>query len=82
MNNNFINELKWEGNSLKMYNAIIKAVPFMFVNTVNNSIKNWIIKNNIKVVTEDIVFQAVDEISPANLANRRIKPELMKLRTK
>lgn len=78
---NFINDLEWQGNSLAMYKAILNAVPSFFRGNANNNIRNWILKNNIKIVTEDTVFQAVDAIAPANIANNRIKPELEKMRT-
>ena len=78
--NSFIDDLEWEGNSLSMYKAILNAVPSFFRGSVNNNIKNWIVKNNIKIVTEELVFKAVDEIAPANIANSRIKPELEKMR--
>jgi len=82
MNNNFINDVEWQGNSFNMYKAILNAVPSFFRGNVNNSIKNWISKNNISVVTEDLVFKAVDDIAPSNIANNRIKPELIRLKTK
>ena len=75
-------ELQWQGNSKLMYETILKNIPFLFVNRVKRSINDWIRKNNIEVVTEDIVFRAVDEIAPADLANKRIKPELEKMRSR
>lgn len=74
-------QLEWQGNSRKMYQAILQGVPSFFRGSVQNSISNWIYKNNIQVVTEALVFKAVDEIAPVNLANT-IKPQLEKLRTK
>jgi len=76
-----MNNLEWQGNSKAMVQAVLNAVPSLFRGAVKKSIQNWVIKNNIKVVTEDIVFKAVDEIAPADLANKKIKPELMKMRT-
>jgi hypothetical protein len=77
-----MNELEWQGNSKAMVQGILNATPSFFRGTVKNRIQKWVSKNNIKVVTEDIVFKAVDEIAPYDLANSKIKPELMKMRTK
>lgn len=80
--NNLINDLEWTGNSKKMYDAILREVPFIFAASVKKSIEHWIVKNDIHVVTEDLVFKAVDDIAPKNLAENRIKPALEKLRSK
>lgn len=80
MNNNFMDSLEWQGNSKLMYRQILSVVPSLFVSTVNSSIQKWIIQNNIKVITEDIVFKAVNEIAPNNMS-KKIIPELQKLRT-
>ena len=77
-----MNDLEWQGNSKTMVQAILNATPSLFRGAVKNNIQKWIAKNNIKVVTEDIVFKAVDEIAPKDLANNKIKPELMKMKTK
>jgi len=77
-----MDNLKWEGNSKEMVQAILNAVPSFFRGKVKKSIQKWVMNNNIKVVTEDVVFRAVDEIAPADLANKKIKPELIKMRTK
>ena len=80
--NNFVDKLEWQGNSLAMYKGILNAVPSFFRKSVNSSIQAWITRNNLTIITEDLVFKAVDEIAPKNLANSRIKPELMKLKTR
>lgn len=77
-----LENLTWKDNSRKMYEAILNGVPFLFVGGVKRNIAEWIKRNNISIVTEDIVFMAVDDIAPEKLANGKIKPELEKLRTK
>lgn len=74
--------LTWQGNSKAMYEAILKGVPSMFRGNIKRSIVKWVVRNNISIVTEDLVFQAVKEIAPADLARKRILPELEKLRTR
>jgi len=77
-----INDLEWQGNSRKMYEAIINGVPFFLAGNVKSSIANWLQKNKVHTVTEELVFKAVDEIAPANIANNMITPELNKLRSR
>ena len=81
-NSDLLNSLEWQGNSRKMYEAIINGVPFFLAGSVKSSIINWLQKNNVHTVTEELVFKAVDEIAPANIANNMIKPELNKMRSK
>ena len=78
---NILNDLEWQGNSRKMYEAIISAVPSIFAGNVKSGIINWIQKNNITTVTEELVFKAVDDIAPANIANNMIKPKLHKMKS-
>lgn len=73
--------LEWQGNSRKMYEAILRAVPPLFAGSVRKTIMRWLVQHQIKVVTEELVFQAVDEIAPRDLANKKIKPGLEKLRS-
>ena len=76
-----LQNLKWQGNSRAMYGAILNGVPPMFRGSVKKSIVKWVVQKNISVVTEELVFQAVHEIAPPDLARKRILPELEKLRT-
>ncbi|MDR0286116.1 MAG: hypothetical protein LBI03_00155 [Clostridiales bacterium] len=78
-NSDIFNSLEWQGNSKNMFNAIVREVPPIFAGTFRQHITNWIFKNNIKVVTEDTVFKAVDDIAPGNMA-KMIKTRLEKLR--
>lgn len=78
---NSMKDLEWQGNSRKMYQAILNQVPSFFAGSVRSSIFNWIVKNNIRVVTEELVFKAVREIAPPSLAGS-IEPQLEKLRSK
>ena len=77
---NPLNNLEWHGNSKQMYYAVLDAVPPLFAGSVRRSIINWAARNNVESVTEDMVFKAVDEIAPVNLA-KRIKSGLEKYRT-
>jgi len=76
-----INSLTWQGNSRRMMNAVLNEVPFFFRGSVEKSISNWAAKNQVKIVTEELVFRAVDDIAPAGMA-ADIKRRLQPLRTK
>jgi len=78
--NNVMNNLEWQGNSKRMYQEILNAVPSLFAGRIKNSIASWIVRNNIQIVTEDVVFQAVSEIAPPNIASK-MKSELEKLKS-
>lgn len=75
-----MNRLEWRQNSKKMYEAILNEVPAFLRDGIKNRIANWIQQNNIKVVTEQTVFQAVTDIAPQNMA-AQIKSRLQSLRT-
>lgn len=76
-----LQNLQWQGNSRAMYGAILNGVPPMFRGSVKKSIVKWVVQHHIQVVTETLVFQAVNEIAPPDLARKRILPELEKLKT-
>ncbi|MBO0573532.1 hypothetical protein EXQ42_00720 [Clostridium botulinum] len=65
-----LNNLKWEGNSKRMYEVILKAVPKLFQSSIKRMVANWIINHKVEVVTEDIVFQAVEDMVPSEAKNK------------
>ncbi|KOR26794.1 hypothetical protein ACFLKB_14445 [Clostridium sp. FAM 1755] len=75
-----LNNLKWEGNSKRMYEVILKAVPKVFQGTINSLVANWIINNKVEIVTEDIVFQAVEYMAPSEAKNKLL-PILNQMKT-
>jgi hypothetical protein len=76
-----MDELQWQDNSKQMYEAILKEIPGIFRGSVKKNIAKWISQNKIHTVTENTIFQAVDEIAPADIASK-IKTGLEKLKTK
>ena len=76
----FLNSLQWQGNSKDMYKAVLSAVPPFFSGTVQKSIINWVKKNDIHTVTEQLVFKAVNEIAPTQMASS-ITSGLQKFKT-
>ena len=81
-NNNFFEGLTWEDNSKLMYDSILNEIPAFLRAGIYSSIKNWLLKNDISVVTEDVIFKAVNDIAPSNIANNMILPKLEKLKSK
>ena len=77
-----LQHLVWLENSRAMYVAIQNGVPPLFSGSVQKSIAKWVAENNMRVITEEVVFQAVREIAPPALARDRILPELEKLKTR
>ncbi len=82
MEKNFFDTLTWHGNSREMMRAVLNEIPAFFRGPIKRQIKEWVIKNKISTVTEDLVFKAVDDIAPRDMAEKRIKPGLEKMRTK
>ncbi|GAA0736063.1 hypothetical protein [Clostridium oceanicum] len=75
-----LNKLTWEGNSKMMYKTILKHVPKILQGGIERLVENWVSNNNVKVVTEDIVFKVVKEVAPKQ-AKEKLIPELNKMRS-
>ena len=75
-----MDRLVWQGNSKKMYDAIISGTPVLFRGYLKKSIADWVYENRVETVTEDLVFRAVNELAPPAVA-KKIMPELEKLRS-
>lgn len=57
-------EYSWEGNSRKMYEYMVSNVPFIAQTGLKNMIGRWLKKRELKVVTEEIIFQAEADLAP------------------
>lgn len=73
--------LKWDGNSREMYGIILKATPELLQGGVRRLVTSWVKKNEVEVVTEDTVFQVLEDIAPSE-AREKIVPILESMRTK
>ncbi|MBI9105304.1 MAG: hypothetical protein JEZ04_01085 [Spirochaetales bacterium] len=60
----------WECNSLKMYEYMISSVPPIVQITLKIKIEKWLDSRDIKIITEEIIFQAEDELAPAALKTK------------
>ncbi len=73
-------DLRWEGNSKEMYKVILKAIPELLQGGVKKLVASWVKKNEIEVVTEDTVFQVLEDIAPSE-ARKKLEPILESMRT-
>jgi len=80
MGSSVLDTLKWEGNSQKMYKAIMDAVPSIFKGTVKHEIEKALVKDKVTVVTEEIVIKTFKEKAPKPMWEK-VNPQLESLKT-
>lgn len=73
--------VKWEGNSQKMYKTILTAIPSLFKSMVNKEVEAWLIKNNVTVITEELVIKMFNEKAPKGIM-QKVGPKLESMKTK
>ncbi len=76
-----VENLKWEGNSKMMYGTILKATPELLQGGIKRLVASWVEKHEVDVVTEDMVFEVLDDIAPSE-ARDKIGPILETMRSK
>lgn len=81
MRGSVLENLTWEGNSKKMFALVMDAVPSIFSGLVKHEIEDWIVKNNINVVTEDLCLKMFKEKAPKGMIEK-LTPKLESLKTK
>lgn len=69
----FEDNLTWEGNSRKMYDAVLDAVPKMFRGTVMDQVEEYVEDNEVEVVTEDLIEEAIADQAPASFKDKFLK---------
>lgn len=75
-----LNNIKWQGNSLKMFNFIISKIPKLFKIKVIRYIDDYVVRNNIFEITEQMVLDSFKEFAPEKYYNAYIE-ELKSLRS-
>lgn len=75
------NKYTWKGNSKKMYEYIVSEVPFFAQIRLKNMIGRWLNNKKIIVITEDIIFRAVEDLAPTAF-KKKLKHKLHSLKTK
>gem|GEM_PF-2858437 len=80
MEDGILKEVKWEGNSKDMYKLVISQTPILFKKQIIILVSNWINHNNIKVITEEVVFEIVEDIAPLKI-KMKLLPVLKSMRS-
>lgn len=81
MSGSALDNLTWKGNSKKMYKLVIDAVPSLFKSVVKHEIEDWLIKNKVQVVTEELCIKMFKEKAPKGMIDN-LSPKLESLKTK
>ena len=81
MSGSVLDNLTWNGNSKKMYKLVMDAVPSLFKSVVKREIEDWLIKNKVQVVTEELCLKMFKEKAPKGMIDK-LKPQLESLKTK
>lgn len=67
-NEQILRSLTWQGNSQKMYRAILNQIPVFLRGSIQHKIVQFLKAKNTSIVTEPLVFEAVQAIAPPDLA--------------
>ncbi len=67
MKENVLKEIKWKGNSKEMYELVLSQTPLLFKNQIIRLVSNWINDHNIEVITEEVIFEIVEDIAPLKI---------------
>lgn len=81
MRRSVLDNLTWQGNSKKMYSLVMGEVPSIFKSLVRHEIEDWIIKNKVQVVTEELCLKMFKEKAPKGMIDK-LSPKLENLKTK
>jgi len=81
MRSSVLDNLKWEGNSKKMFDLVMDAVPSIFKGLVKHEIEDWIVKNKLEVATEELCLKMFKEKAPKGMIEK-LTPKLESLKTK
>lgn len=81
MKSSALDNVKWEGNSKKMYQTILDAVPSLFKSTVIHEVNSWLVKNSVDVITEELILKMFKEKAPKAMW-QKVNPKLESMKTK
>jgi len=80
MSSSLLDNLTWKDNSKKMYKLVMDAVPSLFKSMVRHEIEDWLIKNKVQVVTEELCLKMFKEKAPKGMIDK-LNPKLESLKT-
>lgn len=81
MSGSILDNLTWQGNSKKMFMLVMGAVPSLFKSLVKREIEDWLVKNKVQVVTEELCLKMFKEKAPKGMIDK-LNPKLESLKTK
>lgn len=81
MRGSALDDVTWKGNSKKMYKVIMAAVPSIFKSMIKHEVENWLVKNSVTVITEELLLKMFYEKAPKGIA-KKVGPALEELKTK
>lgn len=81
MRGSVLDKLTWQGNSKKMFKLVMDNVPSIFMGLVRHEIEDWIIKNKVQVVTEELCLKMFKEKAPKGMIDK-LSPKLESMKTK
>jgi len=81
MKGSVFDNLTWQGNSEKMYKLVMDSVPSLFKSVVRREIEDWLIKNKVQIVTEELCIKMFKEKAPKGMIDK-LTPKLESLKTK
>jgi predicted nucleotide-binding protein (sugar kinase/HSP70/actin superfamily) len=80
MGSSALDKVTWEGNSKQMYRAILEVIPFMFKSTIKHEVNAWLVKNGVKVITEELIIRMFKEKAPKPMW-QKVGPKLEGMKT-
>lgn len=80
MRSSVMDKLTWQGNSKKMYNLVMDAVPRIFLSLVKRETEDWLVKNNVQVVSEELCLKMFKEKAPKGMIDKLL-PQLESMKT-
>ncbi|SUY47967.1 Uncharacterised protein [Clostridium putrefaciens] len=80
MKEDVMKEIKWNGNSKKMYELVLSQTPLLFKNKIIRLVSNWINDHKIELITEEVIFEIVEDIAPLKI-KVKLLPVLKNMRT-
>ncbi|HEY5585984.1 MAG TPA: hypothetical protein VIK78_16020 [Ruminiclostridium sp.] len=80
MKGSVLDNVTWKGNSKKMYKFILEAVPSIFKSTIRHEVEDWLVKNKVEIVTEDLVIKMFKE-KASKAMFQKLAPQLDSMKT-
>jgi len=80
MKGSVLDNVTWKGNSKKMYIVILGAVPSIFKSTIKHEVTDWLIKNKVEEITEELILKMFKEKAPKGMW-QKVAPQLESFKT-